>query len=336
MESRKQAILRAVVHEFTTSAVPVGSQALQSRYFVNLSSATIRSELAELAEAGYLAQPHTSAGRIPTDHGYRYFVDFLMDLEAVPESVRTYIRDELVKAPSDVQGLVEKVAMTAAAVTQNAAVASAPQGSQARMNHVDVVSLEPTEVLLILLLDGNLLPQQVAVEQKDEEHLCRLQRHDVDVVHARLRSLRGARHRRVLRDRGGGHRDLLDQTLHVRRRLHQLVVDVRPHGFGHGLQVHEEVDEVPVAVVGRDAAGRGVGLREVPGLRELGQLAPDRGRGQVHEVAALQRLRPDRHRARGELVHDRPENRLLTGLHGRLRVPPGRSGCADPCPGEWA
>src|SRR5216683_1546478 len=112
MESRKQAILRAVVHEFTTSAVPVGSQALQSRYFVNLSSATIRSELAELAEAGYLAQPHTSAGRIPTDHGYRYFVDFLMDLEAVPESVRTYIRDELVKAPSDVQGLVEKVAIT--------------------------------------------------------------------------------------------------------------------------------------------------------------------------------------------------------------------------------
>ena len=79
--------------------------------------------------------------------------DTLLNLEAVPESVRTYIRDELVKAPSDVQGLVEKVAMTAAAVTQNAAVASAPQGSQARMKHVDVVSLEPTEGLLILLLD---------------------------------------------------------------------------------------------------------------------------------------------------------------------------------------
>jgi heat-inducible transcriptional repressor len=161
METRKQAILRAVVHEFTTSAVPVGSQALQSRYFVNLSSATIRSELAELAEAGYLAQPHTSAGRIPTDSGYRYFVDFLMDLEAVPDSVSNYISDELRKAPADVQGLVERVAMTAAAVTQNAAVASAPQGSQARVKHVDVVSLEPTEVLLILLLDGNLLRQQV-------------------------------------------------------------------------------------------------------------------------------------------------------------------------------
>src|SRR5207237_309746 len=98
MENRKQAILRAVVHEFTTNAVPVGSQALQSRYFVNLSSATIRSELAELADLGYLAQPHTSAGRVPTDSGYRYVV---------------------------------------------------------------LASLEPQEVLLILLLEGNLLRQQV-------------------------------------------------------------------------------------------------------------------------------------------------------------------------------
>jgi heat-inducible transcriptional repressor len=161
MENRKQSILRAVVKEFTTSAVPVGSQALQSRYFVNLSSATIRSELAELADLGYLTQPHTSAGRVPTDSGYRYFVDFLMDVEKIPEQVGTFIDNELRQAPSDVQGMVEKVAMTVAAVTQNASVASAPQGSQARIKHLDLVSLEPTEVLLILLLEGNLLRQQV-------------------------------------------------------------------------------------------------------------------------------------------------------------------------------
>jgi heat-inducible transcriptional repressor len=166
MENRKQAILRAVVHEFTTSAVPVGSQALQSRYFVNLSSATIRSELAELADLGYLAQPHTSSGRVPTDSGYRYFVDFLMDLEKVPERVDSFIKEELRQAPSDVQGMVEKVAMTVAAVTQNASVASAPQGSQARIKHIDLVSLEPTEVLLILLLEGNLLRQQVVTVAK--------------------------------------------------------------------------------------------------------------------------------------------------------------------------
>src|SRR5712692_3413071 len=161
MENRKQAILRAVVQEFTNSAVPVGSQSLHSRYFVNLSSATIRTELAELADLGYLAQPHTSAGRIPTDSGYRYFVDFLMDLEEVPERVRVYINEELRHGTADVQGLVERVAMTTASVTQNASVASAPQGSQGRIKHVDLVSLEPKEVLLILLLEGNLLRQQV-------------------------------------------------------------------------------------------------------------------------------------------------------------------------------
>lgn len=161
MEDRKQAILRAVVHEFTTSAMPVGSQALQSRYFVNLSSATIRSELAELSDLGYLTQPHTSAGRMPTDSGYRYFVDFLMDLEKVPDRVSAFITQELRAAPNDVQGMVEKVAMTVAAVTQNASVASAPHGSQARIKHLDLVSLEPKEVLLILLLEGNLLRQQV-------------------------------------------------------------------------------------------------------------------------------------------------------------------------------
>jgi heat-inducible transcriptional repressor len=176
MENRKQAILRAVVNEFTTSAVPVGSQALQSRYFVNLSSATIRSELAELADLGYLAQPHTSAGRVPTDSGYRYFVDFLMDLETIPEQVGSFIDSELRQAPADVQGMVEKVAMTLASVTQNASVASAPQGTQARIKHVDLVSLEPMEVLLILLLEGNLLRQQVVnvVQEATQEELTRL------------------------------------------------------------------------------------------------------------------------------------------------------------------
>lgn len=167
MENRKQAILRAVVKEFTTSAVPVGSQALQSRYFVNLSSATIRSELAELVDLGYLTQPHTSAGRVPTDSGYRYFVDFLMDLEPIPDRVRAYIREGLSTAPADEQGMVERVAMTLAAVTQNASVASAPQGSLARIKHLDLVSLEPQAVLLIVLLEGNLLRQQVVNTSQD-------------------------------------------------------------------------------------------------------------------------------------------------------------------------
>ena len=121
MEPRKQDILRAVVREFTVTAVPVGSQALVTRHFVNLSSATVRNELSELADLGYLIQPHTSAGRIPTDRGYRYFVDFLMDLAPVPATVESFIQGELRLAPADPQALLERVATTVAAVTQNAA-----------------------------------------------------------------------------------------------------------------------------------------------------------------------------------------------------------------------
>ena len=169
MEPRKQDILKAVVREFTVTAVPVGSQVLVSRHFFNLSSATVRNELSELADLGYLVQPHTSAGRIPTDRGYRYFVDFLMDLQPVPNEVQTFIQGELRLAPSDPQALLERVATTVAAVTQNAAIASLPHGPQARIKHVDLVSLEPTEVLLILLVEGNLIRQQVMTVSRPVE-----------------------------------------------------------------------------------------------------------------------------------------------------------------------
>lgn len=161
MEPRKQDILKAVVREFTITAVPVGSHALVSRHFVNLSSATVRNEMSELADLGYLVQPHTSAGRIPTDRGYRYFVDFLMEMEPVPAQVESFIEGELRQAPADPQAMLERVATTVATVTQNAAVVSSPHGPQARVKHVDLVSLEPQDVLMVLLVEGNLIRQQV-------------------------------------------------------------------------------------------------------------------------------------------------------------------------------
>ena len=124
MELRKQDILKAVVREFTVSAVPVGSQALVSRHILNLSSATVRNELSELADLGYLVQPHTSAGRIPTDLGYRYFVDFLMESEPVSAEVRSYIESEFRRAPADIQALVERLAIAAFFVTAATVVAT--------------------------------------------------------------------------------------------------------------------------------------------------------------------------------------------------------------------
>ena len=136
----------------------------------------------------------------------------------------------------------------------------------------------------------NLLTQEVAVEKQDQQDLGGLERHQVDVLHTRLRSLWCAGHCGVLGHRGGGHGDALDQALHVRRGDAQLVGDVGGDLLRHSLQVHEKVDEIAVAGVGRDAPRRRVGLRKVTGLGQLGQLAADSGRGEVHEVAALQRL----------------------------------------------
>src|ERR1700674_3315247 len=88
LDDRKQLVLSAVVSDYTQTAVPVGSAVLAAKYLASWSSATIRNELANLVEVGYLLQPHTSAGRVPTDLGYRYYVDFLMEEEAVPVAVR--------------------------------------------------------------------------------------------------------------------------------------------------------------------------------------------------------------------------------------------------------
>jgi heat-inducible transcriptional repressor len=165
MEQRKQDVLKAVVTEFTVSGIPVGSRSLVARYFDKLSSATIRNELADLVDRGYLEQPHASAGRRPTDLGYRYFVDFLMDLEPVPPGIESYIELELQSAPAEPQALTERMATVTAQVTGTAAVVSAPAGPRARVKHVDLVALEGPGVLLILLVEGNLHRQRVLTLQ---------------------------------------------------------------------------------------------------------------------------------------------------------------------------
>jgi heat-inducible transcriptional repressor len=161
LDERKQQILKAVVADYTVTGVPVGSQVLASKYFIALSSATIRNELADLVGTGYLQQPHTSAGRIPTDRGYRYFVDFLMQPEPATPGVRRTVRQAFETAPRSVDGILEKAAMVLAQVTENVSLVTAPEVTEARIKHVDLVSLEPQAALIILVLEGNLIKQQV-------------------------------------------------------------------------------------------------------------------------------------------------------------------------------
>src|SRR3989440_651183 len=173
LDERKQQILKAVVSDYTVTGVPVGSQVLAAKYFIALSSATIRNELADLVGTGYLQQPHTSAGRVPTDRGYRYFVDFLMDPEAVSPTVRRTVKQAFEAAPHSVEGILEKAAMVLAQVTENVSLVTAPESSEARIKHIDLVSLESQSVVLH---DGvrNLLRHPEFVEVNRLEELLEL------------------------------------------------------------------------------------------------------------------------------------------------------------------
>src|SRR5438067_13263513 len=142
LDERKQQILKAVVSDYTVTGVPVGSQVLAAKYFIAVSSATIRNRLAALVGTGYLQQPHTSAGRIPTDRGYRYFVDFLMQPESASPGVRRTVRHEFETAPRSVDGILEKAAMVLAQVTENVSLGPAPELSEARIKRVELVAVE--------------------------------------------------------------------------------------------------------------------------------------------------------------------------------------------------
>lgn len=160
LDSRKQQILKAVVADYTRTGVPVGSHALAA-HLAAWSSATIRNELANLVDVGYLLQPHTSAGRVPSDRGYRYYVDFLMEEEAVPAAVRRQMDPFFAQLPAaGLEETLEIAARALALVTDAVSMVTGPRAFGARVKHLDLVSLEPRHALLLLVLEGNLIRQQ--------------------------------------------------------------------------------------------------------------------------------------------------------------------------------
>jgi len=161
LDARKQQILKAVVSDYTETGVPVGSVALAVRHLGSWSSATIRNELSTLVEIGYLLQPHASAGRIPSDRGYRYYVDFLMEEEQVSPAVRRQVDPVFPSRPSAVEELLEAAAMVLALVTDAVSIVTGPRALGSKLKHLDVVSLDLHHALLIVLLEGNLLQQRV-------------------------------------------------------------------------------------------------------------------------------------------------------------------------------
>jgi len=160
LEERKLEVLRAVVEDYISTNEPVGSKALSERHKLGVSPATIRNDMAVLEEEGYITQPHTSAGRVPTDKGYRLFVDRLASLKPLSPAERRAIQTFL-EGAVDLHDVLHRTVRLLAQLTQHVAVVQYPSLSRSAVRHLEVVHLAPTRLMLVLITDTGRVEQRV-------------------------------------------------------------------------------------------------------------------------------------------------------------------------------
>jgi len=175
LDQRRAAILEAVVTEYVGSAIPVGSAHVAQAPGVNVSSATVRSEMVALEREGYLAQPHTSAGRIPTDKGYRFFVDHLTPPGPLGAVERQRVRRFFDRVHGEMEEMLERASTLLSQLTPYAAVVVSPSHDSATVRSVQLVSLAPRLVLLVVVLsDGAVEKRTLELSgEMDDETLAR-------------------------------------------------------------------------------------------------------------------------------------------------------------------
>lgn len=177
LTKRQREILGIVVRAYVTSVKPVGSDMVCQRCSFGVSPATIRNEFAELTEMGYLTQPHTSAGRVPTAKGYRYFVEKLMAESDLPLSEQLLIRHQFHQIALDLDQWMKLAAAVLAHASQSAALIAAPQAQEVRFRHVELISISELTGLLILVLQDSSVHQQMmlfshSVAQEELSRTC--------------------------------------------------------------------------------------------------------------------------------------------------------------------
>lgn len=161
LSERQKLILTLVVRDYIETAQSVGSQRLVERYKLEMSSATIRNEMAALTKAGYLRQPHTSAGRVPTEEGYRYFVTHIVYHADLPNAMRHTITHQFYQARQDVEQWMHLAASILAHQSKAASLVTAPHAERARYKHLELISTQGRQMLTVLVLVGGEVSQQI-------------------------------------------------------------------------------------------------------------------------------------------------------------------------------
>jgi len=161
LTERQRTLLLLIIRDYIDTAQPVGSKRLVERYHLDLSPATVRNEMLALTEMGYLRQPHISAGRVPTEAGYRYFVSQMVNQADLPESVKQAIWHQFQQARPDVDQWMHLAASVLAHQSQGVSVVTAPRAEQARFKHVELISTQGRQVLMVLVMTGGEVSQQL-------------------------------------------------------------------------------------------------------------------------------------------------------------------------------
>ena len=211
LTERRRDILKHIVEDYIDSALPVSSESIARKMSVPVSSATVRNEMAALEDEGFIVQPHTSAGRVPSDIGYRYFVEFLMPEQKLSTEEQRMINHQFHQVQLDTDQWVRLAAAVLARAATNAAIITAPKVLDVKLKHIQLVLVQQRLTLLVMVFDRGLLRQRFISYEHD------LMQDDLNRIAARVnvefggRNLRGVK--RKLAQFEGFERELVDQLL---------------------------------------------------------------------------------------------------------------------------
>lgn len=167
MGNRKRLILQAIIEDYINTAEPVGSRTISKKYLTGTSSATIRNEMSDLEDMGYIEQPHTSAGRIPSDKGYRLYVDTIMKQNTINEAQREMIKKEFIDSMGEIDRMIKHASKLLSQMTQYTSIVMAPQFRRTGIKQIQLIGIDKAVILAVIITDAGILKNSVLRLKQD-------------------------------------------------------------------------------------------------------------------------------------------------------------------------
>jgi heat-inducible transcriptional repressor len=176
LTERKRKILEAIIKDYIENAEAVGSRTISKKYELGVSAATIRNEMSDLEEMGYLIQPHTSSGRVPSEKGYKLYVNSLMKEDNLTNPEKQFIKQSIIKNMGEVRYLLEDTLKLLSKFTNCTSVALTPKASQSKINHLQIVYVSENSILLIIITDKGVVKNTLI------KHNMQMNQEKVDII----------------------------------------------------------------------------------------------------------------------------------------------------------